>query len=104
MTTSNADGAHDRPLRIRSRDGSGIMGSVLGFGATVFKRETGRRIVEHADLPVVSMSLATSAAAIDFPTHTIAGRETFIDSGLWANCLAIVGRRSGRSRYGGSSL
>ena len=80
------------------------MRGVLGLGATVFKRETGRRIVEHADLPAVGMALATSAAAIDFPALTIAGRETFIDSGLWANCLAMVGRRSGRSRHGGSSM
>jgi hypothetical protein len=50
------------------------------------------------------MALATSAAAIDFPAHTIAGWEMFIDSGLWANCLAMVGRRSSKSRHGGSSL
>jgi hypothetical protein len=45
----------------------------------------------HADLPAVDVALATSAAPTYFPAHTIPGRGTFIDGGLWANCPAMVG-------------
>jgi len=43
------------------------------------------------DLPAVDAALATSAAPTYFPAHTIAGRGTFVDGGLWANCPTIVG-------------
>ena len=45
----------------------------------------------HADLSAVDVALATSAAPTYFPAHTIPGRGTFIDGGLWANCPAMVG-------------
>ncbi|MBV8609818.1 MAG: patatin-like phospholipase family protein [Singulisphaera sp.] len=45
----------------------------------------------HADLTAVDVALATSAAPTYFPAHTIPGRGTFIDGGLWANCPAMVG-------------
>jgi hypothetical protein len=45
----------------------------------------------HRDLPAVDAALATSAAPTFFPAHTIPGRGTFIDGGLWANCPAMVG-------------
>ena len=45
----------------------------------------------HADLPAVDAALATSAAPTYFPAHSIPGRGTFIDGGLWANCPAMVG-------------
>ena len=45
----------------------------------------------HADLPAADVALATSAAPTYFPAHTIPGRGTFIDGGLWANCPAMVG-------------
>jgi patatin-like phospholipase/acyl hydrolase len=45
----------------------------------------------HSDLPAVDAALATSAAPTYFPAHTIPGRGTFIDGGLWANCPAMVG-------------
>jgi patatin-like phospholipase/acyl hydrolase len=45
----------------------------------------------HADLPALDAALATSAAPTYFPAHTIPGRGTFIDGGLWANCPAMVG-------------
>jgi patatin-like phospholipase/acyl hydrolase len=45
----------------------------------------------HADVAAVDMALATSAAPTYFPAHTIPGRGTFIDGGLWANCPAMVG-------------
>lgn len=45
----------------------------------------------HADLPALDVALATSAAPTYFPAHTIPGRGTFIDGGLWANCPAMVG-------------
>ncbi|GAC1450702.1 MAG: hypothetical protein NVSMB9_35310 [Isosphaeraceae bacterium] len=47
--------------------------------------------MNHADLPAVDVALATSAAPTYFPAHTISGRGTFIDGGLWANCPAMVG-------------
>ena len=43
------------------------------------------------DLTAVDVALATSAASTYFPAHTIPGRGTFIDGGLWANCPAMVG-------------
>jgi hypothetical protein len=45
----------------------------------------------HAELPAVDAALATSAAPTYFPAHSIPGRGTFIDGGLWANCPALVG-------------
>ena len=45
----------------------------------------------HADLTAVDVALTTSAAPTYFPAHTIPGRGTFIDGGLWANCPAMVG-------------
>ncbi len=45
----------------------------------------------HADVSAVDVALATSAAPTYFPAHTIPGRGTFIDGGLWANCPAMVG-------------
>jgi len=45
----------------------------------------------HTDLPAIEVALATSAAPTYFPAHTIRGRGTFIDGGLWANCPAMVG-------------
>jgi patatin-like phospholipase/acyl hydrolase len=47
--------------------------------------------LHHADLPAVDVALATAAAPTYFPAHTIPGRGTFIDGGLWANCPAMVG-------------
>lgn len=43
-----------------------------------------------ACLTAVDVALATSAAPTSFPAHTIPGRGTFIDGGLWANCPAMV--------------
>jgi patatin-like phospholipase/acyl hydrolase len=43
------------------------------------------------DLPAVDVALATSAAPTYFAAHHIAGRGTFIDGGVWANCPAMVG-------------
>lgn len=44
-----------------------------------------------ACLTAVDVALTTSAASTYFPAHTIPGRGTFIDGGLWANCPAMVG-------------
>jgi len=60
----------------------------------VFKTPHHRDYLHHADLPAVDAALATSAAPTYFPAHTIAGRGTFVDGGLWANCR--------RSSAGGS--
>jgi patatin-like phospholipase/acyl hydrolase len=45
----------------------------------------------HRDLSAVDVALATSAAPTYFPAHTIPGRGTFIDGGLWANCPTMIG-------------
>ena len=47
--------------------------------------------VYDRNLPAVDVGLATSAAPTYFPAHTISGRGTFIDGGVWANCPAMVG-------------
>jgi len=57
----------------------------------LFKTPHHRAYTHHADLPAVDAALATSAAPTYFPAHTIPGRGTFIDGGLWANCPAMVG-------------
>jgi hypothetical protein len=45
----------------------------------------------HRQISALDVALATSAAPTYFPAHTIAGRGTFIDGGLWANCPTMVG-------------
>jgi patatin-like phospholipase/acyl hydrolase len=57
----------------------------------LFKTPHHKGYVHHADLPALDVALATSAAPTYFPAHTIPGRGTFIDGGLWANCPAMVG-------------
>ncbi|MDR3634481.1 MAG: CBASS cGAMP-activated phospholipase [Isosphaeraceae bacterium] len=57
----------------------------------VFKTPHHTGYLNHADLPAVDAALATSAAPTYFPAHTIPGRGTFVDGGLWANCPAMVG-------------
>jgi hypothetical protein len=47
--------------------------------------------LHHADLTAVDVALATTAAPTYFPAHTIPGRGTFIDGGVWAMCPAMVG-------------
>ena len=47
--------------------------------------------LHHGEVAPVDVALATSAAPTYFPAHTIPGRGTFIDGGLWANCPAMVG-------------
>jgi uncharacterized protein len=46
---------------------------------------------DTAAVPAIDAALATSAAPTYFPAHTISGRGTFVDGGLWANCPAMVG-------------
>jgi patatin-like phospholipase/acyl hydrolase len=57
----------------------------------LFKTPHHRGYSHHADLAAPDVALATSAAPTFFPAHTIPGRGTFIDGGLWANCPAMVG-------------
>jgi uncharacterized protein len=57
----------------------------------LFKTPHHKGYAHHADLPALDVALATSAAPTYFPAHTIPGRGTFIDGGLWANCPAMVG-------------
>jgi hypothetical protein len=45
----------------------------------------------HRKIAALDVALATSAAPTYFPAHTIPGRGTFIDGGLWANCPTMVG-------------
>jgi len=49
------------------------------------------RYAQNADLTVLHVALATSAAPTYFPAHTIPGLGTFIDGGLWANCPPMIG-------------
>lgn len=56
----------------------------------VFKTPHHKGYVHHADLSALDVALATSAAPTYFPAHTVTGRGTFIDGGLWANCPAMV--------------
>jgi uncharacterized protein len=57
----------------------------------LFKTPHHRQYLHHADLPAVDAALATSAAPSYFPAHTIKGRGSFVDGGLWANCPTMVG-------------
>jgi patatin-like phospholipase/acyl hydrolase len=57
----------------------------------LFKTPHHANYIHHAGLPAVDAALATSAAPTYFPAHTIPGRGTFIDGGLWANCPTMVG-------------
>jgi len=56
----------------------------------VFKTPHHPHYLHHADLAAVDAALATSAAPTYFPAHTIKGRGTFVDGGLWANCPTMV--------------
>jgi patatin-like phospholipase/acyl hydrolase len=47
--------------------------------------------LKHRTVPAQDVALATSAAPTYFPAHSIPGRGTFVDGGLWANCPAMVG-------------
>jgi patatin-like phospholipase/acyl hydrolase len=57
----------------------------------VFKTPHHPDYCHHANLKAIDAALATSAAPTYFPAHTIEGRGTFIDGGLWANCPTMVG-------------
>src|SRR5262249_54034253 len=57
----------------------------------LFKTPHHPSYMNHADLTAVDVALATTAAPTYFPAHTIPGRGTFVDGGLWANCPAMVG-------------
>ncbi len=57
----------------------------------VFVFKTHPEAHPHRKIPAVDVALATSAAPTYFPAHSIPGRGTFIDGGLWANCPTMVG-------------
>ena len=57
----------------------------------LFKTPHHENYTHHADVAAADVALATSAAPTYFPAHSIAGRGTFIDGGLWANCPVMVG-------------
>jgi len=81
----------DRPLR-EAKSRLVIPSYDVNTGKVyLFKTPHHRAYTHHADLPAVDAALATSAAPTYFPAHTIPGRGTFIDGGLWANCPAMVG-------------
>jgi patatin-like phospholipase/acyl hydrolase len=81
----------DRPLR-EARTRLVIPSYDVNTGKIyLFKTPHHPGYAHHGDLPALDAALATSAAPTYFPAHTIAGRGTFIDGGLWANCPAMVG-------------
>lgn len=57
----------------------------------LFKTPHHRWCEQDADTKALDVALATSAAPTYFQAHSIEGRGTFIDGGVWANCPATVG-------------
>ena len=85
-------GGRRRPAAEGGQDATGDPGLRREPGRVyLFKTPHHPAYTNHADLPAVDVALATSAAPTYFPAHTIPGRGTFIDGGLWANCPAMVG-------------
>jgi hypothetical protein len=81
----------DRPLK-EARTRLVIPSYDVNVGKVyLFKTPHHKTYTYHAELPVVDVALATSAAPTYFPAHTIPRLGTFIDGGLWANCPAMVG-------------
>ena len=81
----------DRPLR-ESGSRLVIPSYDTGMGRVyLFKTPHHRGCAQDAGIKAVDVALATSAAPTYFPAHTIEGRGTFIDGGVWANCPATVG-------------
>ena len=81
----------DRPLR-EAKTRLVIPSYDMNTGKVyLFKTPHHPSYTHHAGLSSVDAALATSAAPTYFPAHTIPGRGTFIDGGLWANCPTMVG-------------
>lgn len=82
------------PVAITSFDGASAR-------PVVFKTQYHQSLIEFADLSVVDVAMATSAAPTFFEAARC-GHRILLDGGIWANCPAMVGITEALTLFGRS--